>query len=590
MAKKHRLPNAEVVTILKEALAAMEVAGNVSFFEIRAYQNAVAVLDNLTVSIYDMWENKKLGELPGFGDTLTSHLDELFTTGRVEKFEKVKKGLPEGMFALIGLRSVGAKRAFKLAKAFGLDDRDTAVEELAKQAEAGEVQKLEGFGEKSEAQILEAIRQSKMTKNEKPRMLWSQAEQVVVRLQEYMRECAAVKDVDALGSYRRKNPTVGDIDLVVSTEDAEAVTKHFLEFEEIGEVLSQGDRKSMVVLKNDTQVDLRISEPAAWGAMLQYGTGSKQHNILLRQFALDKGLSLSEYGIKKKGSDADPVPFETEWEFYKYIGLDYIPPELRHGLDEIELSRDGKLPNLIEVEDIRGDVQLHSIHSSDGTNTIEEIVIKGIQLGYEYVGITDHAPSVQNRGLAEVEKIVADTRAEIEALNKKYPEIKVLHGYEVNILADASVAMPDSLLKELDFALGGIHTSFNQSSEELTARLIAALENPYINAIAHPSNRLLNERDPVDPDWAKVFAACAYEGKAMEINAQPNRLDLPDDLVRECVARAIPLLINTDAHLVEQMDYMRYGVYIARRAGVEKGHVLNTLPFGEFVDGLNLRV
>jgi DNA polymerase (family 10) len=585
--KTHRLPNKDVIIMLKEALAAMEVK-NFNFFEVRAYQNAISILDNLTVSIFDLWENKQLGEIPGIGNSLISHLNELFTTGKVEKFEELQEGLPAGMFALIGLRSVGAKRAFKLAQAFKLNSRDDAVEKLKVAAVDHKIQELEGFGEKSEAQILEAIEQSKMTKNEKPRMLYSHAEEIVERILSYMKLCPEVIKTDALGSYRRKNPTVGDIDIAVGTINPDKVCDHFLKFPEVAEVISRGEKKVIVVLTNGVQVDLRLSTPDAYGAMLQYNTGSKQHNIILRQYALDSGLSLSEYGIKKKGSDRIKE-FATEEEFYEYLKLDYIPPEMRHGSDEVELARRHLIPQLITLGDIRGDLQSHTT-ASDGLNGLEDMVIQAIRLGYEYYGVTDHAPSVQNRGYAEVEKIISETRAEIDRLSKKYPEIKILYGYEVNILADATIALPNELLEQLDYALGAIHTSFNQSREEITKRMIAALENPYINFIGHPSGRLLNERDPVDPDWAKVFAAASYNNKVMEINSQPNRWDLPDDLAKECVRRAIPLIINTDAHEKSQMEYMKYGIYNARRAGVEAKHVVNTLKFDEFVKVLGVRL
>jgi DNA polymerase (family 10) len=585
--KSHRISNKEVVVILKEALAAMEVK-NYNFFEVRAYQNAISILDNLTVSIFDMWENKQLSELPGVGNSLITHLGELFTTGKVQKFDELREGLPEGMFALIGLRSVGAKRAYKLALAFNLTTREDAIEKLKIAAQNHQIQELDSFGEKSEAQILEAIEQSKMTKNEKPRLLYSHAEQIVERIIDYMQTCEEVEKVDALGSYRRKNPTIGDLDIVVGTSEPDKVCDHFLKFPEVAEVISRGEKKIIVVLTNGIQVDLRLSTPEAYGAMLQYNTGSKQHNIVLRQYALDSGLSLSEYGIKKKGTD-EIKEFPTEEEFYKYIGLEWIPPELRHGNDEIDLARKHLIPNLITLADIRGDLQTHTV-ASDGANLLEDMVVQAIKLGYEYYGVTDHAPSVQNRGLEEVEKIIEETRTEIDRLSKKYPEIKILYGYEVNILADATIALPDDFLKELDYALGAIHTSFNQSREEITKRMIVALENPYINFIGHPSGRLLNERDPVDPDWAKVFAAAAYNNKAMEINAQPNRLDLPDDLAKDCVRRAIPLIINTDAHEKSQMEFMKYGVYNARRAGVEAKHVVNTLRFDEFVRVLGVRL
>lgn len=578
-----RLSNKEVVILLKEILAAMEVK-NVNPFRIRAYQNAISILDNLTVSIYDLWENKRLGEIPGVGPGIEAHLNELFSTGKVEEYESIKKDLPQGMFALIGLRGVGAKRAFKLAVAFKLNDREKALDKLKDAAEAGKVQELEGFGEKIEKAILEAISEKKMAKSSKQRMLLTQAEEIVGRIALHMKKSKAVVKMEVAGSFRRRNPTVGDLDIPISTNESEKVIKHFLKFPEIAETLVEGDKKASVVLKNDTQVDIRVSTPEAYGSMLQYFTGSKQHNILLRNYALTKGLSLSEYGIKKGDTTKE---FADEESFYKEIDLPYIPPEIRHGNYEIEAALKHKLPKLIELKDIRGDIHVHT-DFSDGVNKLEEMIEKAKELGYEYIGISDHAPSIQSRGVGTVLKIISDTKKKIDDINKSQNDIKVLFGYEVNILVDNTLALPEDFLKNLDYVVAGIHTALGQDKKTVTERLISAIEKPYVSIISHPSGRLINGRDASEPDWNKVFDAAREHGVILEINAQPDRLDLPDDLIKNAIEWGVKLVINSDAHSTDQMLFMRCGIDNARRGWAEKENILNTLPYEKFVSQLNV--
>lgn len=579
-----RLSNKEVVSILKEILAAMEVKA-FNPFRIRAYQNAISILDNLTVSICDLWENKRLKEIPGVGIGIESHLNELFTTGKVQEFEEIKEDLPDGMFALIGLRGIGAKRAFKLAASFKLTNRETALEKLKENAEKGKIQILEGFGEKIEKTILEAIDEQKMTKNSKVRFLLPHAEQIVDRIISYMKKSKYVEKIDAAGSFRRRNSTIGDLDLPVSTKNPEKVLEHFLKFEEIGDVIVTGDKKASVVLKNDVQVDLRVSTPEAYGSMLQYFTGSKQHNILLRNYALNKGMSLSEYGIKRGDKIKE---FADEESFYKEIGLPYIPPEIRHGNFEVEYASKDKLPKLIELKDIKGDLHMHTT-ASDGLNTLEEMVQAATDLGYEYIGITDHSPSIQSRGLGTVLKIVSDMRKKIDDINQSQDKVKVLYGYEVNILVDNTLGLPDDLLKNLDFVIAGVHTAFNQDKKEVTERILTAMDNPYVNIISHPSGRMLNERDPIDPDWNKIFEAARDKNIILEINGQPSRLDLPDDLVKTAIEWGVKLIIDSDAHSIGDLGFMRYGVENARRGWASKDNIINTLSYEKFVKELKSR-
>ncbi len=580
---EYKFSNKEVARFLKEALAAMEVKG-ANVFKIRAYQNAIASIESITNSVYDLWQNNQLDQIMGMGASLKSHINELFTTGDVEEFRALKRGLPVGMFALIGIKGVGAKTAYKLAVAFKLDDEGTAVEKVRQAAVDGKIRLLPGFAEKKEADILRAIDQEKMNKNAMPRLLLPQAEEIADRVLAYMRQEPAVVRIEALGSLRRRAPTVGDLDIAVATNDPETVIKHFLAFPEVGEVTGGGDKKASVRLKNGTQVDIRTSEPASFGSMVQYFTGSKQHNVLLRTYALEKGLSLSEYGIKEKGK---LLTYGNESEFYKKLGLEVIPPELRQGKEEIHLSAQRRLPKLVELEDIKGDLHVHT-NLSDGINTLQEMVEGAIALGYDYLGISDHSPSVVSRGKYEVLGLIERFRSTIEQINYSQSDIRVLFGYEVNILADGTLSLSDDILQKLDYVVASIHTSFDQSRQVATERLLRVIKNPLVRIIGHPSGRLINEREPLDLDWDRIFDACLEHKKVMEINSQPNRLDLPDDLIYVAQKLGLKFVISSDAHSVESLKYMKYGVNVARRGWLTKESVVNTKPF-EVVQQLLVR-
>ncbi len=556
----------------------MEVKG-LGLFEIRAYQNAVSAIDNLTMSVYDLWENNRLGEIPGVGAGLSQHLDELFTTGHCKKFDSLKQDLPQGMFKLIGIRGIGAKKAMKLSTAFKLTDRNTAIEKLKLAAEEHKIRVLESFGEKSEQDILNSISELKMTKNDKKRLFLYQAEEIAQRIKDHMNELGdVVEKIDALGSLRRRSGTVGDIDIAVATKDSPKVIDHFCKFPEIAEFLVKGDKKVSVNLKNDIQVDLRTSIPEAYGSMVQYFTGSKQHNVVLRTYSLGLGMSLSEYGIKEKNVTKE---FATEEGFYEHLHLQCIPPEIRHGKDEVDLAKNRKIPELVRLEDIQGDLHTHTT-DSDGVDSFEEMIAKAITMGYKYYGISDHAPSVQSRGHEEVKKLIWHKRDILDQFNKSQNNIRVFFGYEVNILADETLALPDEFLKELDYCVASIHTSFDQSRDKITARLITALENPYVTILGHPSGRLLNERAGCNVDWRKVFIAARDNNKIIEINSQPNRLDLADDLIKEALDYGVKLIINTDSHAIAQLNNMKYGIDVARRGWATKENIVNTLPLEEF--------
>lgn len=584
----HKFTNQQIVTILKEVVAAMEVKGD-QFFKIRAYHTAILSIEGLTNSLLELWENNRLGEIPGFGPALIKHLDELFRTGRVVEFENKLSGLPQGMFELIGLRKVGAKTAYKLASTFNLKNRDTAVDEVKHLAEKGKIRELPGFGEKSEKDILDSITNLKMNKSEKPRTLLAQSEKVVNRIKEYMlsqdksESEYKIEYCEAMGSFRRRAPTIGDLDFAVACESPEYALNTFLKFPEIKEVVSQGEKKASVVLNNDLQVDIRVIQKKELGSMLQYFTGNMQHNVLLRQYALQQGMSLSEYGIKYKGELEE---FDDEKDFYKRLGLQYIPPELRHGRSEIELAINSNLPHLLGYDSIRGDLHTHTT-DSDGENSLEEMVEKAISLGYEYFGVADHNPSVASLGEKRVLEMILDKKAQIQKMNKHFAgKIKIFFGMEVNILADFSLGLPDEMLSHLDYAIASVHSSFEQDREKMTQRVLNALSNPYIKIWGHPSGRLINERQGIDVNWTEIFKFCSEKSKIIEINSQPQRLDLPDDLVAEGLRFGTHFIINTDSHNVPSLDLMKYGIDVARRGGLEKKDVINTLSLENFEEKL----
>lgn len=576
--KLTKFSNKEITQMLKEVVAAMEVKGD-SFFKIRAYHTAILSIENLTQSVFELWENKRLGEIPGVGQALIDHLSDLFTTGEVKEFRKKMEGLPQGMFELIGLRKVGAKTAYKLASQFQLKHRDTALEEVKKLAEAGKIRELDGFSEKSEANILDAIENLKMNKSVKKRTLLANAEKIAERIKEYMILNKNVEYCEAMGSFRRRSSTIGDLDFAIAAENANETIAFFLKFPEIKEILSQGDKKTSVILNNDLQVDLRVIQKKELGSMLQYFTGNMQHNVLLRQYALHNNMSLSEYGIKYQDKLEE---FASEIDFYKRLGLQYIAPELRHGRNEIELAKKNELPNLIKLEDIQGDLHTHT-NFSDGENTLEEMVKRAVGKGYKYYGISDHAPSVSSRGEAEVKKLLEKRREEVENLGKHYKQIKLFYGMEINILADQTLGLTDDLLGMLDYGIASIHSAFDMDRDKMTERVLYSLSNPYINIWGHPSGRLINERNGIDINWTKIFEFAAKNNKIIEINGQPQRLDLPDDLVNEALKIGCKFLISTDAHNLESLEFMKYGIDVARRGGLTKHDVENAQSLENFL-------
>ncbi len=582
------MTNREISLLLRKVSAAFEVKDE-NFFRVRAYQNAAASIEHATSDLHDLWEENKLGQIPGVGPNLAQHLDELFRTGGVRHFENETKDLPQGMFEILGIPGIGAKTAYKLAKAFKLTDPKTARLKLAQVAKKGLIRDLDGFGEQSEKEILNALSNQRLEE----RMLLPQAQLLAEEVMEYLSQEKAVEKVEVLGSLRRKVATIGDVDLAVATSRPKQVMEHLLKFTGIKKVLSTGPKTTMFVHTSGHQVDVKTQDPAAWGSMLQHYTGSKLHNIHLRTYALEKKMSLSEHGVKYKGK---LNKFRSEEEFYRYLGLKWIPPEIREDMGEIEMAKKDTLPILIETSDIKGDLHIHSnveiatSHDS-GRSSIKELLETATQLGYEYIGITDHNPKSSLSVVGKLEVIKART----EAIEKQRDSVensvktrvpKVFVGLEVDIRPNGELALSDTGLDILDYAIASVHSVFNQSKEEATRRVLAALAHPKVKIFGHPSGRLLGKRWGLDYDWDKVFDFCAKNDKWLEVNSSAQRLDLPDTLIRDGLKYGIKLIINTDSHHSDHMSFMTLGISNARRGFCEKKNVVNTLSLKDFEEEL----
>jgi len=562
------LKNKEVSEILRDISAVYQVKG-ANLFQVRAYDQAADSIEHSTSEIKDVWEKGHLDQIPGIGDHMHKYLDELFRTGRVKHFEKILSGVPEEMFQFLKIPGVGSKTAFKLAQA-GV----VSIEDLENRIKAGWLLK-KGFSEKNLQNILRGIEEFKRKSD---RILLPVAGEVAKQVIEYLEKNKYVTQAHPLGSLRRRVATVGDIDISVASNKPKKVIDYFKKFPSVERVVESGDRTATISLTNGIRVDLMVQPPEQYGSLLHHFTGSKSHNIHMRSIARERGYSISEYGIKKLKTDK-VHPCQTEDEVYSLFGMQTPVPELREDTGEIEAALTHKLPNLIELSDIKGDMQTHSTWS-DGQNTIEEMAAAANKLGREYIALTDHSyPS------SDFEKRLG----EIEQFNYSQNKIRVISGLEVNINADSTLQVSDEVLEKHEVILVSIHTSFRQPVAEMTKRIIKSLENPHVDIFAHPTGRLLLEREGIDADWEKIFKTAAKLGKILEINAFPNRLDLPDVLIREAKRFGVRFSIGTDSHQTSQLALMEYGVANARRGWVEAKEVINTLPLKKIKDILNLK-
>lgn len=595
--------NKEVAKLFRSVAAAYQVKDE-SQFRIVAYQRAADSVEHATSEAKDLWDDGKLGELAGIGKSIASHLDELFRKGKVSHFKKVMSGLPPAMFELLSVPGIGAKTAYKLCQNLKIKNAENALKNLEKAAKKGKIRTLEGFGETSEEEILKGIQAFRRGQIKEKRMLLPYADVLAQEIIAYLKQLPEVIQADPLGSLRRKVSTVGDIDVAASTRSPKKVLDHFVKYSKIRRVLGKGEETlCRVILKSGQQVDLRLQKPQAYGSMLQYFTGSKHHNIALREFALKKGYSLSEHGIKISKT-AKLMEFKSEKNFYNFLGLDWIPPELREDTDEIRVAQKHSLPKLVELDNIKGDLHTHSsfpIETShdEGIHSFEEMLKKAANLGYQYLGFAEHNPSTSKHSENQILDILKRKKEKIDQLKYSYEKSKKnrdtllpvypLNGLEIDIKPTGKLAVPDKGIDLLDYAIVSVHSSFKLSREKMTQRALAALTHPKVKILAHPTGRKLGQREGYELDWDRIFDFCVNNNKFLEICSYPDRLDLPDILVREALKNGVKMIVDTDAHQKEHLSLMGYGVSVARRGWATKKDIVDTLPLPQFLAKMGIR-
>jgi DNA polymerase (family X) len=578
------MDNQQIARILRETAQLLEIDGAI-IGRYRSYEKAAELIAGLPDSIEQLAKDpEKLKALPGIGDRMVEHLNEILESGDYALRKKLLKKYPATILDVLQLQSLGPKKAALLWKKF----KAGSVPDVEKLAREGTLRDVEGFGEKSEQNILKAVEAFKRSSG---RFHLNTAEAAAEAISEHIKKAGkAVESVTPAGSLRRGKETVGDLDLLLTLADGhtsqkhvDALAEHILKFPGIEQTLAHGENKVSFTLKDGLQVDVRLLKKENFGAALLYFTGSKEHNVRLRGRANDMGYTLNEYQLATLKGEKH-AGGRTEEEIYGKLKLDYIPPELRENTGEIEAAEDHKLPHLIKLEDVQGDLQMHTT-ASDGKNSIEEMAEAARELGHQYIAITDHSKAVTVANGLDEKRMAAHIK-KIHAASDKGLGIRVLAGAEVDILKDGSLDYSDEILAQLDVVVCSIHSYFNLDRAAMTERMLAAIENPYTQIIAHPTGRLLLRRDPFDYDMDKVLGACAKQGVAMECNSYPDRLDLKDVYLRMCKERGVKVVISTDSHNTGNLAFIRHGVVMARRGWLEKKDVINTLPTAEFLAAL----
>jgi DNA polymerase (family 10) len=562
------LNNFDIARLFYEMASLLE-ARNESVFRIRAYQRGARTLETLTEDVATIAARGDLASLPAIGRDLAARIDEYLATGRIAQLESLRAELPAGFLSLLEIRGLGPRTARALWEQLGVD----SVERLEALCRSGQIIGMAGIREKTCANILKGIERWRLGRT---RTQLSTAQAVAEQLGDALRAHGGVDRLEVAGSLRRMRDTVKDIDVLVTSSEPAHVIRTFTTLPSVAEVLAQGPTKATVRHQDGLAVDLRVVEPGAFGAALQYFTGSKEHNVRVREMASRRGLRISEYGVFDE-TTGRRVAGATEDDVYATVGLPWIPPELRENQGEIEAAREGRLPRLVTAGDIRGDLHAHT-DWSDGRHSLERLVAAAEARGYEYIIVSDHSRSLTIAGGLGVEELRAQ-RSAIEALQPRF-RIRILAGTECDILADGSLDFPDDVLAELDIVLAAVHSRFKQSRAEMTTRIVRALGHPWMNVLVHPTGRLLGSREPYDVDLDAVLAAARDHGKAVEINASPDRLDLSDVHARRAGALGVPVAISTDAHTLRELDNLRLGLGVARRAWLEPGQVLNARPLG----------
>jgi DNA polymerase (family X) len=565
------MENIEIAKAFEQVADLLEIQG-ANPFRVRAYRNAARTIGTLGASVETLLkqDGHALEELPGIGTDLAGKIARMCRTGECVQLTQLARKTPESLVAMLRIPGVGPKRAKIIYEKLGVK----TLAQLEKAARAGRLSELRGFGKTIEQTILRGIDQEQA---HLARVPLAEAEAYIRPLLERLRTVPGADQVEIAGSFRRRAETVGDVDILVASKQAGAVAEAFLTYPDVRRVLARGETKCSAVLRSGLQVDLRIVPPASYGAALHYFTGSKPHNIAIRLLGVKRHLKINEYGVFRGERQ---VGGRSEAEVFDAVGLPWIPPELRENRGEIDAAREGRLPVLVELQDIRGDLQMHT-DATDGKNTLGEMAAACGERGYEYIAITDHTKAVRVAGGLTPADFRRQWRA-VDALRKRLPKPVVFKSAEVDILEDGSLDLDDGLLAELDVVLVSVHSLFNMPKARMTRRIVRALQHPHVHILGHPTGRLIGRREPYAVDMGEIVKAARDYGVCLEINAQPDRLDLHDLHVQMAREAGVKLVVSTDAHRIQELDCIRYGVDQARRGWCERGDIANTRGLAAF--------
>ncbi len=566
------MKNKEIASILYEMGELLELKGE-NRFKVIAYSRAARAIESLKDDIEEIWRRGELEGIPGVGKAIAEKISEYLETGHIRAYDELVSSTPPGMKELLQLQGIGPKTVALLHEKLGV----STIDELEAAARQHRIRRLPGMGPTKEANILKAIERHRKRSSRIP---LSVAMHLVDEIVRYLEGIEGLNNITIAGSFRRGRETVGDIDILATSPRPSEAVAAFVHMPMVNEILGQGPTKASVIIEDTVQVDLRIVEPRSYGTLLQYFTGSKEHNVKLRGIALQRGYSLSEYSLKRIET-GEELYFEREEDVYKALGMQYIPPELREDRGEIEAAMAHKLPKLIDISCIKGDLHVHSSWS-DGIGSIEDMVSYAKSIGYEYIAISDHSPSVGIAGGLSESRLLEKIDA-ISKMNEKLENFRILAGTEVDIRADGSLDYSDEILERCDVVVAAIHMAQNQKEREINSRLIAAMENEHVDIIAHPTGRIIGRREPYEVNMELILETAASTGCIMEINAYPTRLDLSDVWAKRAKEMGVKMAINTDAHAPDQLDFMRYGVTVARRGWLEASDVVNTLSSDELL-------
>jgi DNA polymerase (family 10) len=542
------------------------------WYRVRAYRRVAETIGQYGEDLSSLWEQGRLEEIPGVGKAIAAKVDEMLCTGQLEYYERLKSEIPDGVLSLLGIPGVGPRTASLLYKELGL----VSIPDVEAAARQHRLRALKGLGAKSEERILQSIESLHRISG---RHLLATALPVAEEIVAALCEHPEAHGVTPAGSLRRCAPTVGDIDILAASDSPQQIVDYFASLPQVSEVRSRGDTKATVYLHSGLQVDLMVLEEARYGSLLQHFTGSKDHNAALRGLARRQGLSLSEYGFQHE--DGTVTSCATEEEVYGTLGLEWIPPELREARGELEAARERRLPRLLTDGDVKGDFHTHTVYS-DGADTIAEMALAAMKRGYQYIVITDHSQGLGVAGGLRPEDFVRQ-REEIAAVNERVAPFRVLSGVELEIRTEGNLDLPDDVLEQFDVVVASVHLGLRQERERMTERIVTAMRSPHVDVIAHPTGRLLGQRESIEMDFDAVAREAAKTGTMLEVNAQPNRLDLDGELARVAIQRGVTLTLGSDAHHADGLGVMRFGVATARRGWAEAANVANSLSAAQLL-------